>query len=131
MERFVAAQGPDPSKVSSEMTVISPTPAASQPAVPQVVEASSGDGKTGWCSTLGCWYLYRGDKTTTTYHAAAYDGTGYYGYDSTTIGSVSFHIYDYLPNSTLVKMTNQHKVSDAASPYNKWWASNLLVNAGV
>ncbi|HET7398257.1 MAG TPA: hypothetical protein VFJ94_07020 [Intrasporangium sp.] len=130
MTRYIAVQRAHPSTTPTDSTVITPTTTGTvQPAVTNVVELASGDGKTGWCSALGCWYLYRGDSTTTTYHAAEYDGTGYYGYGSTTIGSVSFHIYDYLPNSTQVKLVNQHKTSSAATPYDVWWASNMLVNS--
>lgn len=124
-----AVRANPPTTSVSTVTTTKVAPGTVQQAVPNAVAASSGDGVTGWCSTVGCWYLYRGDTTTTTYHAAAYEATGYYGYGTTTIGSITFYNYDYLPNSTQVKMTNQHATADAARPYNVWWASNLLVNA--
>lgn len=124
MEKNIKASAAHPPTQSAQNLTLKPT---NQVYTPSAAPAAlAGDGVVGWCSQAGCWYLQHYDGSND-YHASLFDSTGFYGYGTHTIGSMTIHVVDYLPNSTQVKMVTLHSTAGAATSYAVVWSSMMQV----
>lgn len=84
--------------------------------------AVAGDGVSGKCLITGCWYIQTG------YASASFSGKGYYGVNSTQLGSITFNTKDNMKGNQTETSVQKATFNGRSSWENHWQTERYYVS---